>query len=82
MEQPERELLPPGPMSWTLARDGRYMTCRLLQPEPGEYVLRLKYENVQFLDIRCSGPHEALSRSLETLGSLFQHGWRQRVCPE
>jgi hypothetical protein len=61
--------------SWTLARDGRTLTCVLIQKPSGSYVLRLRHEGKRILDERCSTPQKAVARSLEAFHVFVTRGW-------
>jgi hypothetical protein len=62
-------------IEWALAREGQRLTCHVLQLRPGEYALRLLYENVRFFDMRCGSLHAAVLRSFEVLDTLRVRGW-------
>ena len=61
--------------SWTLARDGHTLTCALSRHSSGGYVLRLRHEDQSVFDERCASPHQAVTRSLETLHVFIARGW-------
>jgi hypothetical protein len=51
------------------------MTCGLLAQTDGGYELRLSHDGAPFMQIRCASPHDALTHSLNAMGTLFTHGW-------
>ena len=68
---PTKELL----TSWTLGRDGRTLTCVLVQEASGDYVLRLRHEGRRVLDEKCRTPQQAVERSLEAFHVFVTGGW-------
>jgi hypothetical protein len=61
--------------SWTLGRDGHYLTCALIREPSGTYVLRVRHEGRHILDERCDDPHQAVARTLEVFHVFLARGW-------
>jgi hypothetical protein len=57
-----------------MRRDGHTMTCYLLLHDDG-YLLRLSWDGILFLENRCASPHDAMTASVDAMGTLAAFGW-------